>query len=335
MKMEKSTGQKHPLVSILILSYNAESFIKEAIDSALTQTWTNFEVIVLDNGSSDGTAGILRSYNDPHLKCLYEDKNLDVVLGRNRLLREAHGEFLTWLDGDDSYLPRKVEREADFLLDHPETLAVYCDTYYFFEEEPGQWYRNVNQHYSGDIFEPLLDRIFINNTAFMMRRAVIEQLGYFNPATGIVEDWEYFLRMAYHGVRFGYLNEKLLKCRLRENSASGLMRKSQSKESIVAIFENLRVQMSNEERRRYRMDERICGRYRELAIAYLSAGRKKEFYEAWWKGSTSLSQRIFAACICAVTYVLPAAWFMWIIKAMARIKKKSNYEYILSSPVEV
>jgi glycosyltransferase involved in cell wall biosynthesis len=313
-----------PLVSILINAYNAERFIARAIDSALAQTYPNIEILVLDDGSTDGTVGIVEGYPDPRIRCVHE-KHVGILEGRNRLLREAKGEYLTWLDADDAYLPDKVKKEAEFLMAHPEDAAVYCNTFYFFTEEPGQFYRHAQVHYYGKIFNQLLDRICINNTAFMMRRGVVETLGYYNPATGIIEDWEYFLRMAWHDMEFGYIPEPLLLCELRTDSHSRFETKPKEKESVVAIFENLRAQMSEADRERYRMDRRIEGKYRDLGIAYLGAGRKEDFYNALRKGGTGAQWAFISGAMRVAVALVPGSWITNTIRTAAKRKKKANY----------
>src|SRR5258708_728209 len=198
---------KKPLVSILIAAYNAERYIKDAIDSALAQTYENFEVIVVDDGSRDKTGEIVKSYHDPRLRYIYQE-NRGIVGVRNRLFSEAKGEFWTYLDHDDIYLPDKVKAEAEFLLAHPEDAAVYCGMRYFFDGEPDKFYQHIFTHYSGNVFEQLLDKMLITNTAFMMRRSVFDKLGGYNAATGRVDDWEYFLRMSYAGYRIAFLDKE-------------------------------------------------------------------------------------------------------------------------------
>jgi glycosyltransferase involved in cell wall biosynthesis len=266
----------------------------------------------------------VNGYHDPRIRCVHEN-HVGILAGRNRLLREAKGEFLTWLDADDAYLPDKVKKEAEFLMANPGDAAVYCDTLYFFTEEPRARYRHAQNHYHGKIFNQLLDRIFINNTAFMMRRSVVEELGYFNPATGIIEDWEYFLRMARHGMSFGYIQEPLVLCELRRDSHSRFETKPIEKESVVAIFENLASSMSDAERKRYDMDRRIRGKYRDVGLAYLGAGRKTDFYHAWRKGGDGWRWAVFSGMLRGATAVIPGSWITGMIRTAARMKKKSNY----------
>src|SRR3989338_9907094 len=106
------------LVSILISTYNAEKYIEEAIESALAQTYKNIEIVIIDAGSKDRTAQIVKSFEDKRIRYIKHDFE-PIHSTRNALFKEAKGELLTFLDSDDIYLPRKVEAEVNFLENHP------------------------------------------------------------------------------------------------------------------------------------------------------------------------------------------------------------------------
>ena len=111
------------LVSILIPCYNAERWVGQAIESALAQTWAEKEVIVVDDGSKDGSLGVIRSFGD---RIRWETgPNRGGNPARNRLLELARGEWLQYLDADDYLLPEKVAGQMEFLAEHPETDVVY------------------------------------------------------------------------------------------------------------------------------------------------------------------------------------------------------------------
>ncbi|MDE2018751.1 MAG: glycosyltransferase family 2 protein [Patescibacteria group bacterium] len=275
------------LVSILINAHNSERYIGEAIDSALAQTWPNFEIVIVEDASTDRTAEIIKSYNDPRIRYFHNDHNQGIVGSRNQLLKEAKGEFFTWLDADDIYLPDRVQAEVEFLEAHPEFAGVYSNILYFFDgpldsargRAPVKFYRHIYEHWSGDIFGELLKKMFITNSAFMMRRSAYEKLGGFNPATGMVEDWEYFLRMAHNGMQIGFLDKDLIKYRLRFDSHTNFARQVDVKKSQVKIFENLKQQMTPDEREKWHIDYWIDQRKSNLIFTLLAAGKSTEAKE--------------------------------------------------------
>jgi glycosyltransferase involved in cell wall biosynthesis len=262
-----------PQVSILINAFNEERYIKAAIDSALAQSWENFEVVIFDDCSTDHTAEIVKGYSDARIRYIKPEKRLGIIEGRNELLRAAAGRYITYLDADDLYLPDKIKEEAGFLDVHPEFAAVYCGIGYFFDGAPEKLYRHRYEFYSGkDIFPNLLEKMFITNTAAMFRREVYDALGGYRTDLGLVEDWEYFLRMSYAGYQIAFLDKDLVRYRLRWDSHTNFKRQALIQESAVKIFEDLRGRMTKEERERHRMDHYVVRRKERYAIALAGNG---------------------------------------------------------------
>ena len=317
MYMEK------PLASILIASYNAERYIRECIDSALAQTYPNIEVVIVDDGSKDGSRKIIKEYRDPRIR-YYEQENLGIPGVRNRLLREAKGDFLTYLDCDDIYLPDKVKEEVNFLMTHTEYAAVYCELLYFFDELPNVFYRHVDKHFSGDaVFVHLLDKMFITNTAFMMRRSVVDAVGFYTPETGIVEDWDYFLRMTHQGYKIAFLDRDLVKYRLRWDSNTNFKRQVEIKHSQVMIFEKLKDAMTGEERKRHDIDHWIARRKENLIITLFSVGKKRDALAVMReiKGRLHLLKKLAMWCM----VVVPSPVLRFAIEKAWNQKKKNLF----------
>ena len=104
-----------PLVSILMPAYNSERFIGEAIDSILNQSYTNFELIIFDDGSSDGTRKVIESYNDSRIVKVLSDKNYGVVKARNEMIDRAKGKYIALMDADDIADPTRLETQIEVL----------------------------------------------------------------------------------------------------------------------------------------------------------------------------------------------------------------------------
>ena len=189
--MEK-TG-KHPLISVIIPTYNRGWIIKEAIDSVLAQDYVNFELIVVDDGSTDNTHDILNSYQNNIL--VLRQNNKGVSAARNRGLTAASGHFVAFLDSDDIWLPQKLSQQVDFFHSNPDTLI--CQT-----EEI--WIRNdvrVNpkkrhKKPSGMIFEPSLSLCLVSPSAVMINRNLFEEVGLFDETLPACEDYDLWLRVS-------------------------------------------------------------------------------------------------------------------------------------------
>jgi glycosyltransferase involved in cell wall biosynthesis len=189
--MEK-TG-KNPLISVIIPTYNRGWIIKEAIDSVLAQDYVNFELIVVDDGSTDDTHDILNSYQKNFL--VLRQNNKGVSAARNRGLAAASGRLIAFLDSDDTWLPQKLSQQVDFFQSNPD--ALICQT-----EEI--WIRNnvrVNpkkrhKKPSGMIFEPSLSLCLVSPSAVMIKRNLFEEVGLFDETLPACEDYDLWLRIS-------------------------------------------------------------------------------------------------------------------------------------------
>jgi glycosyltransferase involved in cell wall biosynthesis len=270
-----------PLVSILVAAYNSEKYIAETLQSALAQTYQNFEIIVVDDGSRDRTGEIVASVTDPRIRYIFKE-NEGIPKTRNRLLREARGEFLTYLDSDDIYLPTKVEDQVHFLLQNSQFALVYCDMFYFFDGSPDKLFSHTYTPYSGKIFAHLLDRMFIVNTSIMLRRSVIETVGVYDETMREVEDLPYFLTMAWSGLEFGYLDKRLVRYRLRSDSNTNFGHIDGIAAGALYAIEKIAGRMTPDQYRIYNMARRLQKRRFLLAIAYLSKGKRGDAFRSMW-----------------------------------------------------
>ncbi|HYW21787.1 MAG TPA: glycosyltransferase family 2 protein [Nodularia sp. (in: cyanobacteria)] len=121
-----------PDVSVIIPAYNTENYISKAIDSALNQTLSNIEIIVVDDASSDQTLEMVRKFNDQRLKILVNQKNLGISATRNRALRAAEGKWVAVLDSDDWYAPERLEKLLQ--VAYSENADMVADNLYFIED---------------------------------------------------------------------------------------------------------------------------------------------------------------------------------------------------------
>ncbi len=190
--MEKMNGIKKVQVSVIIPSYNRGWIIKEAIDSVLAQDYRDFELIVVDDGSTDNTSEILDSYKDD-IKVFFQDNN-GVSAARNRGIAASLGRFVAFLDSDDLWLPQKLSTQVAFFNNTPD--ALICQT-----EE--LWIRNgirVNpkkrhKKPSGMIFEPSLALCLVSPSAVMIRRSLFDRVGNFDETLPACEDYDLWLRI--------------------------------------------------------------------------------------------------------------------------------------------
>jgi glycosyltransferase involved in cell wall biosynthesis len=182
-----------PTVSVVIPSYNRASLLKEAIDSVLGQDFDDFELIVTDDGSTDDTPGLLQSY--PNI-CVVRQDRRGVSAARNAGIRRASGRFLSFLDSDDLWLPGKLSAQIAFFKTHPK--AVICQT-------QEVWIRSgvrVNpkrrhRKYSGMIFDRSVELCLVSPSAVMLKRGLLDQVGWFDELLPACEDYDLWLRIAW------------------------------------------------------------------------------------------------------------------------------------------
>ncbi|HUX35674.1 MAG TPA: glycosyltransferase [Candidatus Paceibacterota bacterium] len=274
-----------PLVSILIPAYNAEKFVKAAIDSALGQTYKNIEVVVINDGSTDGTAEAVKPYLSDKRIIYFEQPNGGISKARNKAFELSHGDYITFLDADDLEAPSKVEDEVNFLESHKDYGVAYCRVLSFYDDAPDKKYGYDRTMPSGDIFRELLRHQFINPGSVMMRRDVFASENGFNPDFRDAEDWDLWRRLSYKGVKFGYVDKPLHYNRMSRKSLSGFHNQVKMKKMNLRSFRELFARMTEKEREKYGEKKIIRLLLLKLAVAYLLLGNKKEalvaFKEAW------------------------------------------------------
>ncbi len=181
-------------VSVIIPTFNRRQLVREAVALVCAQRDADYEIIVVDDGSTDGTADMLRAEFGSRLRPICTE-NRGVSAARNRGVAESHGDLIAFLDSDDLWLPDKLAAQGRFLREHPN--AAICQT-----EEI--WVRNgvrVNpcKHHrkpSGDIFEASLRLCLVSPSAVMVRRALFEASGGFDESLPACEDYDLWLRIA-------------------------------------------------------------------------------------------------------------------------------------------
>jgi glycosyltransferase involved in cell wall biosynthesis len=197
----------HPPVSVIIPTFNRVAMVTEAVASVLNQTYPNLEILVVDDGSTDGTAAALAAFGD-RLRLLPQPRRRGVSAARNIGIAAARGDWLALLDSDDLWLPEKLARQMGYLADRPELLL--CQT-----EET--WLRRgvrVNKPLghrlpAGNIFLPSLTRCLVSPSAVVLHRRLIERHGGFDESLPAAEDYDLWLRLSWR-YEVGLLPEPLI-----------------------------------------------------------------------------------------------------------------------------
>jgi len=180
-------------ISVIIPTYNRDTVLDRAIKSVLDQTYKNYELIVIDDGSTDDTSKILTKY---HRKIRhYSTLHSGVSATRNYGLEKSEGSWVAFLDSDDYWLPEKLERQMQYLREHPEIFIAQTDETWI---RNGKFVNPMKKHqkYSGWIFEHCLPLCIVSPSAVIVHQKVFNDVGVFDEGLPVCEDYDLWLRVA-------------------------------------------------------------------------------------------------------------------------------------------
>jgi glycosyltransferase involved in cell wall biosynthesis len=195
-----------PCISVIIVSYNFEKFLKECIESVLSQTLRPFEIIICDDCSQDNSPSIIKKYKDKYpnlIKAYIQSKNLGPAKNGNFALSAVTGDLVSWMDGDDRWLPKKLEYEWAALCANPQAKIAYSNVYQI--DANGnriqKWYRgNRSALPVGDVFIQTYSRNFFPDRKSLFRnylfyRSCYEKIGFFDINLASFWDWDEKIRL--------------------------------------------------------------------------------------------------------------------------------------------
>jgi glycosyltransferase involved in cell wall biosynthesis len=184
-----------PIISVILPVYNGERTIKETIDSVLNQTFLDFELIVINDGSQDSTLEVVSRIVDSRLK-VFSYANAGLAATRNRGISHAIGEYISFIDADDFWTSDKLEAQFKALQANPQAAVAYSWTDWI--DESGQFLRSGGHiTVNGDVYAKLLLRDFIESGSNpLIRKHALAEVGGFDESLAAVEDWDMWLRLA-------------------------------------------------------------------------------------------------------------------------------------------
>jgi glycosyltransferase involved in cell wall biosynthesis len=211
---------EQPLVSINIATYNRGNFIVEAIESVLTQTFTDWELIIVDDASTDGTKAVIAPFlKDPRIKYFRNDVNLNISLTRNRGLEESRGEFIAILDSDDLWSDKqKLAEQVDFLKTHPDHALVGTGVIKI-DIKGNEITRFQNPLTDHKIRSTILAKNPFAQSSLLYRRKAALDAGGYNPSINGIEDYDLWLKIGLKW-RFANLPGYFLKYRVHGSNIS-------------------------------------------------------------------------------------------------------------------
>ncbi len=221
-----------PTLSVLLPVYNGEKYIREAVQSVLDQTFKDFELIIIDDGSSDQTSFILSAFLDPRIIRLKNEKNIGLAASLNRGLEKVRGMFVARMDADDVSLPERFERQINFLRDHPNVGVVGTDMVQ--TDHRGREIAIVERFCGHEqILQEMLLCSAMNDPTVIMRADLLQKVGGYDPAVLYASDTELWSRLI-RQTRFANLSDVLYRRRLHKASIMSTRFRMQEREATQA-----------------------------------------------------------------------------------------------------
>lgn len=228
-----------PVVSVLMPVYNAEGYVKEAINSILNQTFKDFELVVLNDASGDSSKDAILSFQDTRIRYIENEQNKGLSFSRNRLLSEARGEYIAWLDADDIAYPTRLAEEYRFLEEHPDYAMVA--SWARLVDATGKPTGNFIKSYIPDEYLSAL-LLFVNyfvQSSVLLRKSCLPEVHY-RPEFPPTEDYEFWVRIAAK-YPVAILSKTLVDYRIHTTNVSSV----QQQKSEKAVKLNHRIQLEN------------------------------------------------------------------------------------------
>jgi glycosyltransferase involved in cell wall biosynthesis len=206
-----------PHVSIIMNCHNSETYLNEAIDSVLEQTFSDWELILWDNNSSDRTKDIVKEYKDHRIKYFFSEIFCSLGEARNLAIEESKGQLIAFLDSDDLWLPQKLEQQVPIFNDKKIGIVI-CDTIFFNEKGLEKQLYKKGPPPNGSVFRETLSDYFISLETAIIRKDSLDSLEYwFDTRFQVIEEYDLFVRLAYKW-EIAYVDKILAKWRVHGSS---------------------------------------------------------------------------------------------------------------------
>lgn len=237
------------VISVITPTYNRADFLPAAISSVLAQTYEDFELIVVDDGSSDDTRSVIKPFlEDKRVKYFYQE-NQGQSFARNYALAQSSGEFIAFLDSDDVWYPDKLEKQLRVFSAHPDSDIVHGDETQINERGKVVSLKNMRR-YSGCITPQLLADNSVSITTALVKRRCFDEMGGFDTSVSVADDYDLWLRFSAK-YRFYY------------------------EPGIVASYRVMANQISSDKRRRFEANTFIIKRFLENYGSVLSRAEQR------------------------------------------------------------
>lgn len=270
-----------PVVSVIMPVYNAAKYLQKAIDSILHQTLSDFELIIVNDCSTDNSEAIIKGYSDPRIKYIIQPKNAGVVVAMNRGLQAATATYVAVMHADDISFSERLAKEFSYLEMHPETAVVagFIENINEAEKPVGKWDEDRKNTTAAQIKAEMIKGNCIAHPTVMMRTDVVKQYGYTsspNHKGYAVEDYPLWLHLLADGYVIEKIAEPLLYYRVHTQSATGAFLRSRNPFFVNYHSKKFFLQQRKNARKWNDFDKKIqISMYRDYVMGTLKEIKKK------------------------------------------------------------
>ena len=231
-----------PKVSVIIPTYNRAELLHSAMCSALKQTYTKFEIIVVDDKSTDHTQKVVQSFKDERIRYIRHDKNKGVSAARNTAVKAAKGEYIAFLDDDDEWLPNKLQKQVELLdRSQPNICGVYSKSL-MIDKLTGEAVSTNHQpdKSKGNLLYQLVKKNPIHTPTVLVRKSCLENVGLFDETISYMEDRDLWIRLSMKW-EFEYISQPLVRVYIHENAhlSKNLEGQTAGREKLLERYRDL------------------------------------------------------------------------------------------------
>lgn len=312
--LSMKNNQKKPVVSVIMNCLNCSKYLGEALDSVFSQTYKDWEIIFWDNASTDNSAKIAKSYGEK-VKYFRSEKTYPLGKARNLTIEKAAGEYLAFLDCDDIWLPKKLEKQVPIFKKDPKVGLVFTDAVYFNKKGKVFQLYGKKKPPEGYVFRQLLKKYFLCLSAAIIRKETLSGLNeWFDCRFNYIEDADLFLRIA-HGWKLAYINDILSKYRMHEGSWTSRQYFSFPEEEelllkkLLDLYPNLTKEYGNELKA---MQSHVA--YEKFASYWKNNERKRA--RQYLRPFLKLDKKLILLYI--FSYFLPFAFYIFLLRTYKR-----------------
>ena len=282
-----------PLVSVIVPAYNVERYVETCLQSILDQSYQNFEIIVVNDGSSDNTGEVIQSFHDERIS-YYSQENMGVSKARNSGITLAKGDFIALLDADDWWHEDKLEKQLKVLSDA--SIDVSYTDQYLTDEDGRKFDSSKVNGVSGDITDQIISGNFVNTSSAIIRKSFLDKIwAKYDESYPVCEDWFFWFFLAINGAKFHFLDERITPYRQHSESLSKNFERMYNKSyQLLKYFEDYCIEKGYQDKLVFVNEGRFL---QELKYAHRLAGQgsKKDAYKHFFM-AMKLKPLSYRAC---------------------------------------